>query len=333
MTDDSTPEGTVEQDASAPNADALLDRFLGVSEEEDTPNEQDETEQAAEAQSEEADTDLPADDDAGKEDDAKEEQEGESQAESEAGRFVGHDGRVRLPDGTVTTVNELIRGNLREADYTRKTQETAALREELQSRQAELAQREQTIDLAIDIARAYLPQEPDQSMIHTDPIGYLQQKAEYDARMGQLQQLYAARQQAEQARSTQTVEQKKEVLRREAEALFHAMPELRDPAKLNQFNADMVKAVERYGFSPQDVAAAEDHRLFLLARDAMAYQKLMAAKPKAMAKTEGKPPLAPGRRQSPQGAKQRDRQSDWQRVRSSHGKDNDALDRILDDLI
>ena len=332
MTDDSTPEGTVEQAEPVNTADSLLDRFLGSSDDEDTPQEQEDSTEEQSSEDEDADTDLSADD-AGQDDDAEQQEGDQSQEEASAGRFVGDDGKVRLPDGTVTTVAELKRGSLREADYTRKTQEVSALRRELDTRDAELTQRSQLIDFAIAVAQANTPAEPDTSMLNTDPLGYMQQKAQFDERKQQLQQLYAAKQAHETAQSQVQQQAFQQWAERERNELVNAMPELRDPAKARQFNADLVAGIQRYGFGENDLSQVYDHRLILLARDAMAYQKLMANKPKAMAKTAGKPPIAPGVRASPQGEKSRNRQADWKKLRSSGGRDADALDRILDDLI
>lgn len=321
---DSTPEGTVEQEASAPDADALLDRFLDDSEQEHTIQEEGDDQEASEAEADDADTET-EDDTAGGENDDDQSQE--------AGRFVADDGKVRLADGTVITVAELKRGSLREADYTRKTQEVSALREELNARQAALAQHEQSIDFAIEVARAYMPAKPDPALIASDPLSYLQAKEAYEAHIGQLQQLFEAKSQAENDRLSQQQDDLKRQMEAGRDALLSAMPELKDTAKATAFATDLSKAITKYGYDPSDVNLVRDHRLFLLARDAMAYQKLMASKPKALAKTQGKPPLAPGKRLSPQGDKRRERSADWQKLRQSHGKDEGALDRILDDLI
>lgn len=329
MTDDSNPNGTVEQSAPV-DADALLDRALGPDDEQGD-DEQQET-QSDEVEAGEADTDEEG---ATQEDDDAE-GEGDDQS-SDAGRFVADNAKVRLPDGTVTTIADLKQGSLRQADYTRKTQEIAANRKELETRQAEIAQKsqtfEQTLNFALQVAQASLPQEPDQSLIATDPLAYMQQKAAYEARLGQLQQLNAAKQQHEQAQSAEQQRAFQDYVAGERQRLVDAMPDLQDPAKLHAFNGELVKGIERYGFSAQDLNSVYDHRLILLAKDALAYQKLQASKPKALAKTQGKPALAPGKRHSQQSEKQRSRAGDWQKLRASHGKDSDALDRILDDLI
>lgn len=322
MTDDSTPQGTVEQEAPEQTPDALLDKFIGS----DEPND------ALEAEAEGADTDLP---DEGQDDDAKQERTGQSR--DELGRFVSDEAKVQLPDGTVTTISELKRGSLREADYTRKTQEVSALRSELSQRQAALAQRaqefEQQINVAIQVATAAMPEQPDPALIHTDPIAYMQYKALYDQRLSGLQQLMAAKQQSEQAQAQQHEAVFRQWQEGEVAALKAAMPELQDPTKRQQFSSEIAATAQGYGFTDRDVSQIQDHRLLLALRDLTAYRKLQASKPKAMAKTEGKPPIAPNQRNSPQGDKQRSRTADWQKLRQSHGKDESALDRILDNFI
>ncbi|MFC0246413.1 hypothetical protein ACFOLL_04420 [Falsochrobactrum ovis] len=338
MTDSSTPEGTVEQ-SSAPetSADALLDKFLDASEPEHASEEQDEHQDAPEAELDDDaqdDADPLADNEAADDDQASDD---DGDQPSDSGRFVSDDGKVRLADGSVVTIGELKRSSLREADYTRKTQELAAHRKELEARYADIAQKaqsfEQQASLAIEILAAHMPQEPDISTLRDDPVGYWEQKAQYDARLQQLHQLQAARQYAAQEQQARVQHERAQYLHQQKEALLAAMPELQDPAKANSFTAELVNTIEVYGFSKEDLGTVEDHRLFLLARDAMAYRKLMAAKPKAKAKAEGKPPLAPGRRQGPTAGRKNDRQQDWQRLRNSGGKDEAALDRILDNLV
>lgn len=245
--------------------------------------------------------------------------------------------RYRLPDGTEVTpdqIEEWRKGNLRQADYTRKTQELSANRRELEARQAEIAQQsqrfQQTVDFAIAVAEANFPARPDAALLETDPVGYLQQKAVYDQRAAQLQQLYAARQEqgAEQAR------QQQQAFRQWAEgerrALAEAMPELRDPTKAMGFSAALVKGIERYGFTNADLAQVYDHRLILMARDAMKYHEVMAAKPKAIEKAKDAPPVQqPRARTSQVDAATRARKEKMDRLRQT-GSLRDGAAVILD---
>lgn len=216
--------------------------------------------------------------------------------------------RYRLADGTEVTLDEIEewrKGNLRQSDYTRKTQELSNTRKELENRQAEITQQsnffQKSIDFAINVASAYLPQEPDISLNESDPFAYQQQKAYYDHRVGQLQQLMAAKQQNETETARHRQQAQVEAAYNEAQSLMAAMPELSDMNKLQSFHADLVKGVQHYGIKAEEVSQVMDHRLFLMARDAMAYRKLMAQKPKAIEKAKDAPPVQkPGSRPSPQ---------------------------------
>src|SRR6478609_1615448 len=183
-----------EQPEATPSdaADTLIDRFLDVSEPEDTSPKPRKAGKPAgsERQAPEEDPDDEGDDepsegdedgeDTDTEESVGEEDDDDQSDDDEAGRFVGQNGRVKLPDGSTTTVAELVRGNLRMADYTRKTQETGALHQELQARAADYAQQSQIVSFAIDIMAAALPPEPDVRLLepgeYNDPIGFTNQK-------------------------------------------------------------------------------------------------------------------------------------------------------------
>ncbi|BCH30273.1 hypothetical protein MesoLjLc_22030 [Mesorhizobium sp. L-8-10] len=246
---------------------------------------------------------------------------------------------VRLLDGTEVTlddVEEWRKGNLRDADYRRKTMELAATRKELEARLSEIQQKSQFFDenlnFAIELAAAHLPQAPDPSLLNSDPIGYIQQKVDYDTRIDQLRQLAAARQQADHERRHESEVVFGQWLQGEMHNLVKAMPELRDRAKLNQFNADLAKGIEKYGFTAQDLGQVYDHRLILLAKDAMAYQRIMANRPKAQAKAREALPLQrPGRRAGPAEAQARASKDKWDQLRRDGSIESGAA--VLLDLV
>lgn len=240
--------------------------------------------------------------------------------------------RYRLADGTEATLAEIEewrKGNLRQSDYTRKTQEIAVTRKELETRQAEISQQsqffQQNIEFAIDVAKAHLPQMPDPTLAHTDPFAYVQQKAAYEEKAGELQQLIQAKQQYQEQISNEQRQSQFDMARNEAEALASAMPELKDPAKLQAFHADLVNGLQHYGIKAEEVGQVMDHRLFLMARDATAYRKLMSQKPQAIDKAKGAPPVQmPGQRQSANEAAARQNRARMEKL-SQTGSIHDAM--------
>lgn len=277
------------------------------------------------------------DEDTAPEDDA--DAEGEED-QSEQGRFVGQDGRVRLPDGSVTTVAELMRGNLRMADYTRKTQETGALHSELQARQADYAQQDQIVSLAIDIMAAALPPEPDRALLEPgdnyDPIGFTGQKMRWEEASQQLQAMQMAKQQmAERNQAIQGT-----LLRRYAfeqrDKLLDYKPELRDKTKLEAFSNRTLRTISRYGLGPDDLAQVYNADIIRMIDHLGNYHDILAARKKARQKGEGKPVLAPGNRVSAAGRKARIQSADWTTLRKTGGKGaagEASLDRILDAVL
>jgi hypothetical protein len=86
------------------------------------------------------------------------------------------------PDGTTgyTTVADLKAGSLRNADYTRKTQEVAEQRKQFETQSSVVKQREQQLEqnsqYIARLIQAIVPAAPDPATMQTDPMGYLQQK-------------------------------------------------------------------------------------------------------------------------------------------------------------
>ena len=334
------------------DADALLDQYLGVSDEpEDTPKVPRKAAQSGDPENQPPEPDEPDEDDTSDDDDAVEEddtdaeddaeadKDGDQSEEDEEGRFVGQNGRVKLPDGSTTTVAELMRGNLRMSDYTRKTQETGALSQELQARLADYAQQEQIVSLTIDLLSQALPPEPDPAMLQPgeghDPMGYTSQKLLWEHASKQLQGLMQAKQDmAKQQQAVQGALLKRYALEQKDKLLgYH--PELRERPKLEAYNNDLLKTLSHYGKGAEDLAQVYDADIIRMVEDLGKYRKIMAARKAARRKSQGAPVLAPGPRQSPQGRKARTRANDWEQLRKTGGKGSGeaALDRILDDLI
>lgn len=245
--------------------------------------------------------------------------------------------KYRLADGTEVTQSEIEewrKGNLRQSDYTRKAMALADTRKALETQQAEITQKaeqfQQNVDFAIQVAQANLPAAPDQALLYSDPIAYIQEKTEYEARLGQLQHLMDAKQKHEEAASSQRQQAFRDWTETESKSLVERLPELKDPAKLTQFNAELAKGIERYGFNAKDLGSVYDHRLILLAKDAMAYQKLMADKPKAIQKAQDAPPVQqPGRRPGQGEAAARAHKERREKLRQT-GSLRDGADLILD---
>jgi hypothetical protein len=223
----------------------------------------------------------------------------------EQGKFAADTANVRLKDGTVISVQDLKRGYLSQASFTRGTQENAKERETLASRKAEFEQHAQSLqaerEFILQVSQQFMPPPPDerlldQSSASFDPIRYMALKADYDRRVGTLTQLHQQAQ-AAQARVTQEQQrQHQEKVEKESKLLAEAMPELTKPDVYSKFWTDAVDTMAEYGFSAEEMNASPDHRLYRVYRDLAAYRRARKNLPTVKQSVQSKPVLTGKRR-------------------------------------
>ncbi len=213
------------------------------------------------------------------------------------------------------------KGHQLEADYRRKTTELAeqrkAIETEFAQRQAlyqqqavETAQMMQLAEQAI-VADLNTPEMA--QLKAQDPAKWLMREREAQAKLANIQQArqYAAHQwqQQQQTASSEQQRQFAAYLQAEQEALGNKVVERGvdwTPTKRQELSNFLI---ERYGFSPSDVSQVYNHRLVLLALDAMqATSKVAEVEKKASAvkeKLKVIPPMQkPGKQKGPLQVKQ-----------------------------
>lgn len=254
--------------------------------------------------------------------------------DSSGGRFVAKDAKVRLEDGTVITVGELARNNLYQRDYTRKTTELKQEREAFEAERSQVGEYARNLtaqrDLILQAAQYFMPQRPDRAMIGQDVIGYNEAVADYEERMGILNQLFQHTT-AEQARIAQEQEAaQQEHVAREANRLTETMPELKDAGKYREFWNEAVNVMGEYGFSPAELDGAIDHRFYKVYRDLMKYHRALKRAPQVKQDMQNKPRLMPGgNRMDPKAKNSREQQVRSERAKQT-GRITDVAASLMD---
>lgn len=190
-------------------------------------------------------------------------------------------------------LSELIKGYQREADYTRKTMKLSEERNIVSKVKEEVAQiktqaqqeRELTskaIQQVLTTATLLDPvlsleQNTDWARLaQEDPGKYVALQADLNQRKSQLnvldQYLQAFEQQKIQDQQAQFAERAKF----EYAKLTEVMPEVRDPEKAEATRKELGSFLNSVGFSDQELANVIDHRMLLVAKKAMLYDKAMA---------------------------------------------------------
>lgn len=188
---------------------------------------------------------------------------------------------VKFADGRKARVPlaELIAGYLRKQDYERQTRELT------EQRKAVGRLKEQMQDLQ-DMAGALRPEHvtrilpplalPDPMLAQTDPVGYGRQRAAIDAEMARRQQLMqvvaqeAARREAQARARRQAWEAEQE------QRLQTAWPEIAGETGPELMVRNRKALTAHYGFAPEELDLFTDHRVKLMARDALRWRQAEA---------------------------------------------------------
>lgn len=306
-------------------ADALADILKDPLETTDLPEDQAQDDKAADKEAEEKSEDDLVAEAVAKEQEAETDDDGQQDG-YQSGKFAADTANVRLKDGTVISVQDLKRGYLSQASFTRGTQENAKERETLASQKAEVENYARTLqaqrDFLLQASQQFLPQPPDESLLDNqspnfDPLRYMAIKADYDKKVGALQQLHQMSQ-AEHGRMTQEQQQQREQVRsREAKLLLEQMPEFKKPDVYKKFWSSAVDVMAEYGFSEEEMNNTVDHRVYKIYRDLAAYQRARSKLPQVKDTVQSKPVLTGKKRMDPQEKSSREKQARQEQLRKT----------------
>jgi hypothetical protein len=219
--------------------------------------------------------------------DAKESQEESDSDDVEYQEEVDEKPRYKVKasgEEVEVTLDDLIKGYQREADYTKKTQTLAEQRKQVESERAVIEQAKQERDqyqqrlVAIENALRQAPQENLEALKETDPIGYAVKVAEQTQRDKQLQVISAERQRIAHQQQAEQSQHLSQFLAVEANKLAEAIPEYADEQKSVQVKKDIRDYAKKIGWSDEELASVYDSRAVLTLYRAMQYEKLMSNK-------------------------------------------------------
>lgn len=198
----------------------------------------------------------------------------EDQNEPEERATVQLDGKeIEIPKGTPRALVEAVKkleSDFR-ADYTRKTQEVAAERQQVHAAHQQTLQLSQQLQQTQAVLAQFYQQTigepPPLELAQTDTQSYLIQRELHAQRVQQFQQLMGHGQQLTAQQRAMQQHQMQQALAAEFEKAAKAIPEIADPAKRAQLTERFSGVISKYGYSAQDLANVADHRVLLMLRD------------------------------------------------------------------
>jgi hypothetical protein len=263
--------------------------------------------QVGETQSaEESEEDLEAaaseDDDSGVEDapdeETSEEQSGEEEEQEEQEQPQTFTVKVDGKEVAVT-LDELQKGYSRTQDYTRKTQQIAEVRKqveaETQAVRAERGQYAQLLGALQAQLQASEPQVDLDRLYNEDPIEWVRQKEVLRERQEKAYAIQAEQQRLIQLSQQEQQQSMQQHLESQKDALLAALPEWKDPKKAKLEKAMLIESAKSAGFSDEDLKSVYDHRLVLLLRKAALFDQMVSKRQGIKPVTNNGPrPAKPG---------------------------------------
>jgi len=188
------------------------------------------------------------------------------------------------------TLDELLRGYQREADYTRKTSELSLEKSKyndlMQQSQSEINNKLSKLEELTTVAQQELQQEYSridfEKLYEEDPseAARLEHKMRKRAEnLAMIQEETKANQQQEFQKYLQEQQHKVSTL----------VPEFNDPAKASKLKSDMRVYLSKLGYGEKDINSIYDARQVLLIKDAMSYDALKKSNAKVTKKVANAP--------------------------------------------
>jgi len=207
------------------------------------------------------------------------------------------------------TLDELLRGYQREADYTRKTSELSLEKSRhndmMQQSQSEINQKLSKLTELTSAAQQELQTEYSnidfEKLYEDDPVEAARLEHKMRKRAENLQRIQ------EETRNNQMNEFQKYLQEQQAKVAT-MIPDFADPAKASRIKSEMRTYLTKLGYNNNEIASVYDSRQVMLIKDAMAYDKLKKSNVKVTKKVAKAPKVVkPGvpKTKAEQASKQR----------------------------
>ena len=194
------------------------------------------------------------------------------------------------------TLDELLAGYQKDADYRQKTEKLAEDRRAAQSeRQAALAERQQLgqqldrYGFQLEAVMQEAQQVDWQTLLDNDPQEFMRQKLRVETAERELMQVNAQRQQLAEVMQQDQVQALNEHVKHEREQLLAKLPEWADESKRKAEMGELRNYMQKQGYRAEEIGKLSDHRALLTIRKAWLFDQLQAKR----GSTENKVKAAP----------------------------------------
>ena len=190
------------------------------------------------------------------------------------------------------TLDELLKGYSRQSAFTKKTQDLAEERKQIEALQTQYNQDMQQIQAERQQYAQHLQQIIENSTLDQyatvdwdrlkseDPIAFLEKKEEFREAQEKIARVQQQQQQATARNQAEAQQQWQESLKTEHAALVEKLPEWGDPDKQKPLAGELRSYASSQGFQDAEIESLIDHRSFIILNKARLYDELQKSDPK-----------------------------------------------------
>ena len=166
------------------------------------------------------------------------------------------------------TLEELKLGYMREKDYRQKTQKVSEKNKDLEAKISALDEKIEDATALVELDLDYLESDEGKQLRQEDPEKYLKKVEALQKKADRLKKHKEEKQKRE-------LEKKTEKIKTENQKLQEKISDWLDEDIKARESKEIVEYLVNQGYTSEEIAAIDDHRVFVTARDAVKLQKLM----------------------------------------------------------
>ncbi len=202
-------------------------------------------------------------------------------------------------DGNQVSLSEIRSSYMRQADYTKKTQEIAEQRKFYQENQRDVNSLRSEALAGIEALKQQVAIEfrqmeyPDFDWLaENDPAEYVRQKAQWEKREYAVRQIYEAETALKQKAAAYEEEQRQIAIQESSNRFFEKYPDLKDKNKADEVFSDITGMLLDTGFNEQEIKSIADFRIIDLLYRVVQAEKAQKAIPQVVEKIAKKPVIS-----------------------------------------
>lgn len=210
----------------------------------------------------------------------------QTDVELQGGQFAPRTAKVKLEDGTITTVDALLKTGAQSVELTQRASALEGREREFETIRTQVRQQYEALapkqELLAKIAQALMPKRPDPQLAATDNYAFTVLNEAYTRTVELINQLGVDHRQTLEQQKAEASAEFDRFKASQAAKLEQRAPDFANDAYYRTFWNDMIAIGGRvYGYSAKELnEGMNDHRQYLVMRDAIAYRKLKAAQAK-----------------------------------------------------